>query len=585
MSSADEPEDSWDYASRVPLDGDPVQDPELRRGQRFGPYEVLGALGAGGMGLVFRVRDPELGREFALKVLKVSSPQRRERFLREGRLTAALRHPGIVRIHTAGEVAGQPFLLYELVEGSTPLSERLAEASLNQRLEWVLGVAYAVGHAHAEGVVHRDLKAENVLIDAHDRPRVIDFGLAFAEEGERLTRTGATPGTPRCMAPEQISGEPGPQRAAPPVDVWALGVLLYRALTGVYPFPGTTLLELAGQVCGEAPEPPRVKHPEVPAAVEAVCLRALSKDPSQRFADGAAFGAALEAAIDPHATLQPTTRLAALAVCGALTAVAALVAVVGSRGDAPADTVAAASSDVVAPPSADPHRELRTRAEAAWVRGDFNAAAVAYAELSAALPADPDPRAALAGSRYRIGELEPAVADLQVAVELALAADVDPTPRLEAWAERGWVRYGEVSPTQAPWVFDPRPYDFGRPWPGEDTTNVNVKIARGGAIVNNVEAQAKLGSWLQKGKWCERDPQQAGQILQPLAWRGVPCAMYWYYELLAHLTPEWPGDPEQALVWFDRAVEAKYGLALKELQSLGHPRERERVSVRRRRGR
>ena len=577
MSSADEPEDSWDYASRVPLDGDPVQDPELRRGQRFGPYEVLGALGAGGMGLVFRVRDPELGREFALKVLKVSSPQRCERFLREGRLTAALRHPGIVRIHTAGDVAGQPFLLYELVEGSTPLNERLAEASLNQRLEWVLGVAYAVGHAHAEGVVHRDLKAENVLIDAHDRPRVIDFGLAFAEDGERLTRTGATPGTPRCMAPEQISGDPGPQRAAPPVDVWALGVLLYRALTGVYPFQGATLLELAGQVCGEAPEPPRLQHPDVPAAVEAVCLRALSKDPRQRFADGAAFGAALEAAIDPHARLQPTTRLAALAVCGALTAVAALVAVVTSRGeDRPPDTMAAANSGVVAQPPPDPHRELRAKAGEAWARGDFHAAAAAYAELSAALPADPDPRAALAGSRYRIGELELAVADLQAAVDLAVAADADPTPRLETWAQRGWVRYGQESASEAPWVFDPRPYDFDRPWPGEDETNANVKVTRSAAIQGDFGARAKLGSWLQKGKWCERDSQASGQILQRLAWRRVPCAMFWHYELLAHVSPEWHGDPEVGLLWFDRALEAGYHEAVEEVRELGHPRDRVR---------
>ncbi|MCA8920230.1 MAG: serine/threonine protein kinase, partial [Planctomycetes bacterium] len=333
---SDEVQDSWDYGSRLP------QDPAgsgsaLLPGAEFGRYRVTGSLGAGGMGVVYRVHDPELGRDFALKVLKASSPERHARFLREGRLTAALRHPGIVRIHTAGEANGRPYLLYELLEGSVPLSERLASATQEQRVGWVLEVARAVGHAHTQGVVHRDLKAENVLLDEQGRARVIDFGLAFSEEADRLTRSGATPGTPRCMAPEQLAGDrPGRLRVAPTLDVWALGVLLYRCLTGGYPFEGGTLFELAAQICGEAPTPPGRLCPGLSPAVEAVCLRALEKDPARRYAAGDAFADALEAALRDPSRGRPRTVWALLggAILGLGVLAAALPRGSGAAGPA-----------------------------------------------------------------------------------------------------------------------------------------------------------------------------------------------------------------------------------------------------------
>ncbi|RMG12231.1 MAG: serine/threonine protein kinase, partial [Planctomycetota bacterium] len=198
-------------------------------------YAIEAVLGRGGMGAVYRARERASGRAVALKVATSSlGPVRRRRFRREGMVTAALRHPGIVRVHAAGEAQGVPYLVYELVEGGCTLEALLDRSSLRQRLGWLRDAARALGYAHARGIVHRDVKPSNLLLDADGRLRVADFGLAAVRGLERITREHVQVGTPVYMAPEQVLGRRSEQ--GPATDVWALGVILYRSLTGRLPF-------------------------------------------------------------------------------------------------------------------------------------------------------------------------------------------------------------------------------------------------------------------------------------------------------------------------------------------------------------
>jgi serine/threonine protein kinase len=288
-------------------------------------FEVLDVLGEGGMGTVYRARTRDGDRLVALKVLHNTSERSRKRFLeREGALTASLRHPGIVRVHAAGEAGGLAYLAYELVEGGQPLAAVPGPAGRARFLEHVRQAAEAVGHAHAQGVIHRDLKPENVLVDAEGRARVADFGLAWAQGLERLTQTQALVGTPHYMAPEAYQGE----SHAPTLDVFSLGVVLYEGLTGRPPYEGETLLALAAAKTQGDVVPPRKIDPSVSPALNAVVLQALDPAPARRPPDGAALAAALrEAERNPDAvpsfpTARPGVALALLTlalVLGGLT--------------------------------------------------------------------------------------------------------------------------------------------------------------------------------------------------------------------------------------------------------------------------
>jgi TPR repeat protein len=243
-----------------------------------------------------RARDQRTGREVALKlVMGALDRTRRERFQREAEVTGALSHPGIVRVHTAGIGPGErPYIAYELVDGAG-LDRVLEDAPRGRRLELVRDVARALGHAHARGIVHRDVKPENVLVDREGRVRVADFGLAAASDLERLTRSGTIVGTPSYMAPEQITGERG--AVGPWSDVWSLGVLLYLALTDALPFAAENLVTLSMQIATKDPEAPRSVDPTIPRDVEAVCLKALSRAPATRYQDGEALAADLDRAL------------------------------------------------------------------------------------------------------------------------------------------------------------------------------------------------------------------------------------------------------------------------------------------------
>jgi len=244
-------------------------------------YELVREIGQGGMGTVYEATDKALGRQVALKLLKRSPGDRAmvERFHREARVSAKLKHPNIIVVHEVGEA----HIAMEFVDGRT-----LEEAQLvgglgrSEELRILTRVAEAVGHAHQQGVIHRDLKPANILLTKDGRPIVTDFGLARDVSDTRMTATGQVMGTLYYMAPEQVQGEV--DRMGPPTDVWALGVMLYEMLTGELPFSGQTVAEISPRIVQQQPA-----APDGPAELVAICLMALRKEPGERYADAVAL--------------------------------------------------------------------------------------------------------------------------------------------------------------------------------------------------------------------------------------------------------------------------------------------------------
>ena len=276
----------------------------LTAGTQLGPYEILAQLGAGGMGEVYRARDPKLGREVAIKVLPTESlhdETARARLLREARLAATLNHPNICTVYEVGEADGHVYLAMELIEGR-PLSDMITERPTGLPIEnatrYGAQVASALSHAHERHVIHRDLKSSNVVVTADGRVKVLDFGLARrARETQdqsgatlsmALTETGAIVGTPHYLAPEVLRGGFADERS----DLWALGVLLHEMASGRLPFKGNTSFELASAILHDVPT---ALPDRVPAGLRAVVGRCLAKEPGERYARAGEVRAALEA--------------------------------------------------------------------------------------------------------------------------------------------------------------------------------------------------------------------------------------------------------------------------------------------------
>jgi spermidine/putrescine-binding protein/formylglycine-generating enzyme required for sulfatase activity len=259
---------------------------ELAPGDIFGPLEILGELGRGGMGVVFRAREVELGREVALKVLSTELSQRpRElaRFRREAALASKLRHPRIVGVYTYGEVEGRTYYTMPIVEGES-LKDVLTKGHLApaRAAELVEMVARAIDSAHQQRVVHRDLKPANVVLDPAGAPLVLDFGLAKdLLSGPELTRTGEILGTPCYMSPEQAAGET--DRIDHRVDVYALGTILYECLTGQVAYGGQTATEVIAKILTEDPPAPRSIRPEIPYELETIVLHAMRRERFLRY--------------------------------------------------------------------------------------------------------------------------------------------------------------------------------------------------------------------------------------------------------------------------------------------------------------
>lgn len=257
---------------------------------QFDDYELLEEIGRGGMGVVYRARQKSLARLVALKLLLFgphAPPESVKRFRAEAVATAALQHPNIVAIHEVGCHAGQHFLVMDLVEGPSLAREiagfRLPTSGPRRAAGYVKTIAEAIHYAHERGILHRDLKPSNVLIDANDQPRVTDFGLAKHLEGDsELTVSGQVLGSPNYMPPEQAAGRRG--RVSRRSDVYALGAILYHAVTGRPPFVGEGVADTVQQVLNVEPVPPRTLNPRLPVDLETICLKCLEKEPARRYA-------------------------------------------------------------------------------------------------------------------------------------------------------------------------------------------------------------------------------------------------------------------------------------------------------------
>jgi serine/threonine protein kinase/photosystem II stability/assembly factor-like uncharacterized protein len=280
-------------------------------GKTLGRYQITSEIGQGGMGIVYRARDPLLNREVAIKVLgegPLVSRLGRDHLLNEARTASALNHPNICTIYEIGEAGGRFFIVMELIEGK-PFGELIGPAGMSVETlsRYGVQIAEALAHAHDRGIIHRDLKSSNVAVTPEGRIKVLDFGLARyveKEDVEKITRsvaeivdaTGLT-GTLPYMSPEQFRGEPSDHRA----DIWALGVMLYEAACGALPFRGNTPFALSASVINESPA---LLPPSIPPGVSSIILRCLAKDPAQRYQRASEVRAALEA-IQSAAILAP----------------------------------------------------------------------------------------------------------------------------------------------------------------------------------------------------------------------------------------------------------------------------------------
>jgi WD40 repeat protein len=263
---------------------------------RVSGYEVLGELGRGGMGVVYKARQLALNRLVALKMIPAhADPEHQRRLKAEAEVVARLRHPNFVQIYDYALGERRPYLALEFVEGGT-LAQKAAGVPQppHRAAQIVETLAAAVHHAHREGLVHRDLKPANVLLTAEGVLKIADFGLAKRLAGERgvlapgdQTATGALLGTPTYMAPEQVAGQRGAVGTA--TDVYALGVILYELLTGRPPFQGDSVLEVLRQVQEQEPLPPGRLQPGTPRDLETICLKCLQKEPRRRYAGAQAL--------------------------------------------------------------------------------------------------------------------------------------------------------------------------------------------------------------------------------------------------------------------------------------------------------
>jgi serine/threonine-protein kinase len=259
-----------------------------------GRYRIIRRLGQGGMARVYLAQDESLHREVAIKVLAdrhSDDPHFIERFQREARAAARLNHPNIVQVYDQSQ-GGMSFIVQEYVEGETLKDLIRREAPLDPRraITIALQILAALRVAHQQGVVHRDVKPQNILMQPDGKVKVADFGIASAGGDTEMTEAGSIVGTAQYLAPEQARGLP----VGPPADLYSVGIVLYEMLSGRVPFEGDTAVNVAMRHVQEAPEPLTERNPLVPVALESVVMRALAKDPRERFQSADEMGIELD---------------------------------------------------------------------------------------------------------------------------------------------------------------------------------------------------------------------------------------------------------------------------------------------------
>lgn len=322
------------------LDDLPTDPGSVAAPGHVGRYRIVREIGRGGVGVVYEAEDADLHRHVALKVLLAGSFARGrdiERFMREARAVARLDHPAIVKILELGREAGQAWFAMEFVDGPTLLDKVRDEGGLDWTEAVTIGaqLAHALQHAHDQGLVHRDVKPNNILLEGGVTPRLTDFGLALddVQETRRLTKTGQVLGTPMYMSPEQAVGDL--DKLGPCTDVYALGVVLYEAISGEVPFPGSNPLQIIGRVLAANAAPLRSHVPTLPPDVELVIHKAMRGEIAERYPSAGELAADLERCLsgEPVRASRPTFRARARWFARrnriALSSAAAVVVVIG----------------------------------------------------------------------------------------------------------------------------------------------------------------------------------------------------------------------------------------------------------------
>jgi len=315
-------------------------------GQTLGGYRIISQIGKGGMATVFKAYQPSLDRYVAIKVLPPYYAEQDETFLKrfrqEAKAIASLRHPNILIVLDYGELERTTYLVMEFVEAGT-LGAQMGKPMAAAQMARIIGqVAGALNYAHQEGVVHRDIKPSNILLPKPDWPLLTDFGLAKIVGGTQLTQSGTVAGTPAYMSPEQGRGERVDHRS----DIYSLGIVLYEMATGVVPFQAETPMAVIVKHIIDPLPLPRSKIPNLSEGIERVILRALAKDPADRFQDVGQLAEALTGAVvsmPPElasaAPALPAHELTTLQATGSGVAAQLPVAARADQGDKPGEPV------------------------------------------------------------------------------------------------------------------------------------------------------------------------------------------------------------------------------------------------------
>lgn len=264
-------------------------------------YRIVEKIGEGGMGVVYRAEDQVLHRDVAIKVLRID-PERnlssekiqeiQRRFQREAQAAARLNHPNIVSVYQVGSSGSQPYMVMEYLKGRSLVEVMDEETPVTDVLKAMIQVCGALHYAHSQGVIHRDVKPDNIVLGEDGRVKITDFGIARLDEPDGLqTRTGVMLGSPAYCAPEQLKDFRHVDGRA---DIFSVGVVLYQWLTRRFPFEGDAATEIISKILTNEPIPPRLLNPEIPPELEAVILKALAKEPSQRYQTAAELQVALE---------------------------------------------------------------------------------------------------------------------------------------------------------------------------------------------------------------------------------------------------------------------------------------------------
>ncbi|MCK4836050.1 MAG: serine/threonine protein kinase, partial [Candidatus Aminicenantes bacterium] len=250
----------------------------------FGRYQLETKLGTGGMGDVYKAYDPSLKRHVALKILRYENPEVLARFLREARAQAKVEHAHICNIYEAGEIQNRHYIAMQYIEGKT-LTQLRNDLTLDEKTRIMMGVALGLHAAHRQGLIHRDVKSSNIILnlseDGQWKPFVMDFGIAREQSAPGITSTGMVVGTPYYMSPEQAKGKINDiDRRS---DIYSMGITLFELLSGEVPFKGDTPVDILMKIIQKDPPPLRKVNPRIPVDLETIVMKCIEKDPNRRY--------------------------------------------------------------------------------------------------------------------------------------------------------------------------------------------------------------------------------------------------------------------------------------------------------------